>query len=229
MQRLPLKMWLKNVAAGCGSITQRIKNGLHFYFILAFCFSFFFMFMIPTLASDTPDITPPSSDKPYYAIFKRYTGTHSNYYSVIVYSDVPLDYGATIIDNRTGKLKFYSKDNSTFLIYQAYYDGNTLGAVQDLGVYSSGSFHSFDPSVANGFIFTGANYDIYVNGDLVFQKPGEEVVPEELWIALYNLIAQNALVIVAIVGVSLIVLWISLRLLVRCFRIFLTPSKNSRR
>lgn len=177
----------------------------------------------PISASDTPDITPPSSDKPYYAIFKRYSGTYSNYYSTIVYSDVPLDFGVTITDSRTGRLKFYSKDNSTFHIYQAYYSGNTLGAVQDLGLYSSGSSLPFDPSTSNGFIFTGANYDIYVNGDLVFQAPQdptEGVVLGEWWIAVLNQITPNApVILMAIGGILLLIL----------FQILLKKSRKSSR
>lgn len=218
MQRLPLKMWLKNVASGCGSITQRIKNGLHFYFILACCFSFFFMFMLVPVSASVPE-----SDKSYFVVLS-YDSSYGKT-ERIFYSDYPLKFTT----NNTYLTAISSVPEGTFIHHYRIirYDGEWSGY---MGPFKASDLIDFNNIKYDSTLSVkDANYDVYVNGKLLFQKPGEEVVPEGLWTALYNLIAQNALVIVGIVGVLLIALWISLRLLVRCFRIFSTPSKNSRR
>lgn len=275
MQRLPLKMWLKNVASDCGSITQRIKNGLHFYFILACCFSFFFIYLTPIHASfpssnGTEPVFCVNEGAPYETC--TYKDTDGNYYQeALIYGQqfsyvyvqktdtLPPYHEDTLKDypyyfvvygmnngvaplNIGGKVNnypmrntqiFYSKvpfridpSGTRIYIYPDVKTGYFSGSWQALG--SSSNAYSFSVKDLS-YSMQSINHEI--EGFPLPQPPDQTPEEElgEMWTVLYNLIAQNVLVIVGIVGVLLIALWISLRLLVRCFRIFSTPLKNSRR
>lgn len=303
MQRLPLKMWLKNVASGCGSITQRIKNGLHFYFILACCFSFFFMFMIPTYAQNLDSVTDGDGNVyacvdsyishlyPSYVACKTYNndGTYSYLRSngeAIPVAKLPFSSDGKLILPGSYTTKYQElypywmvvKENA-MMVGGSEYISHSFYAFERPLVYSVNGGNPFLYDTSNGYNsvighglsanyagdFPGSDYNfaggsdvrrfqfgsvdaadlffdnniIASNFDIVDIKTNDVLFPQpqtpnnptvelgETWTALYNLIAQNALVIVGIVGVLLIPLWISLRLLVKLFRIFTTSSSRS--